>query len=373
MAKVDTAKKYWWAGVVAVPLLVALIGVLPSFMGGSSGDTYITNSRVGGDLYFATNVEIADPAARSRFDQALAFAREGLLADARALFEHIAPTVEAAAVYNNLAVVNSALGDDVAAQRAVQQALQLDPVNQTAQQNFALISRAIREQRSNDTILTATPLQTGVSIASSLTSADDADYFSFTAPAGPRDLLRVQVDNKTASFAPDLRLFDADRAEFARSYQTTPGANTMLEFVAVPGATYYVKVDQVYGEVANYALSVSARKAFDRFEPNDDILTPSGLRVGQAIDAGILDREDSDVYRVAVKPGSVRVVVSNRSTTLAPDVFLYDDDKSQVSRQYNPTAGGDVTVEGQVVRAATWYVRVGSLSAPGQYSLRVDQ
>jgi hypothetical protein len=368
------AKKYWWAGGIAVPLLVAVIGVIPAFLGGSSGDTFINNSRIGGDLYFTTNVEIADPAARSQFEQAIAFARDGLFAEAKALFERIAPTVEAAGVYNNLAVVNAALGDDIAAQRHVRQALQIDPANEAARHNLALISRAVQDQRSNSTILTASPITIGRSLDSRLTARDDNDYFAFTAPAGTRDILRVAVDNKTATFAPSLRLFDAARAELNRTYQHTAGGQLHMEFVASPGATYYVEVAVSNGDAGDYALSVTPLRAFDRFEPNDDILHPAEIQAGQAIEAGIMDDRDSDVYRLAVKPGPVRVVVTNRSAALAPEVVLFDENKSEVARHFNGTAGGNVTLEWQVPRAGTWFVRAGNVSGTsGEYTLRVEQ
>jgi hypothetical protein len=371
---VDSTKKYWWAGAVAVPILVAAIGVLPSFLGGgASGDTVISNSRVGDDLYLTTNVEISDPEARSRFDQAIAFARDGLFAEAKALFEQLAPTVQAAGVYNNLAVVNAALGDDLAAQRSVQQALQLDPVDRTAQQNLTLISRAIKEQRSNDTILTATPIQLGRNVDSRLGDANDSDFFSFTAPAGSRDILRIQVENKATTFAPYVRVFDSARAELTNTYQSTLGANVMLNFVAAPGAAYYVQVTTANGDGGAYMLSITPQKAFDRFEPNDDILKPAELSVGRDVEAGIMDPIDQDLYRVALAAGTVRVVLNNRSSGLAPDILVYDENKSEVTHQYNTTPGANVSAEGAASRPGTWYVRVGASSGSGQYTLRVEQ
>lgn len=372
--KTDKPKKSRWVAAIAIPLVVAVIGVVPSFVaGGSSGNTFIDNSRSVGDLNFTTNVEISDPAIRSQFDQAIALARQGLLTEAKALFEQVAPTVEAAGVYSNLAVVNAALGDDMAAQRNWQQALQLEPANEMARENLARVSGAIRDQQSNNRILSASRIAVGQEIDSRLMASSDTDYFAFSAPAGTRDILRVQIDNKTTTFAPDLRLYDPARAQFDRSYQTTPGANTMLEFVAVPGATYYAQVSPYSGDVADYTLTVTPLRAFDRFEPNDEILTPTPIQVGQDVEAGIMDRGDSDVYRVAVKPGPVRVVLSNRSTTLQPDIHLYDDSKSGLVRQYNVTAGANVAAEGQVERAGTWYVRVGAYGGAGQYTLRIEQ
>jgi flagellar basal body-associated protein FliL len=371
--KTDSTKKSRWVALIAVPLVVAVIGVVPSFVaGGSPGNTYIDNSRSVGDLNFTTNVQISDPAIRSQFDQAIAFARQGLLAEAKVLFEQIAPTVQAAGVYTNLAIVNAALGDDQSAQQNWQHALLLEPDNEAARENLSRNSRVVRNQQGNSTILNASPVEVGRRIESRLTAASDSDYFSFTAPAGTRDILRVQVDNRTATFAPDLRLFDSSRAEFDLA-QATRGANTQLEFVATPGATYYAQVTAVSGDVSDYVLSVTPLRASDRFEPNDDILTPTPTQTGQQVDAGIMDPNDIDVYRVAVKPGPVRVVLTNRSATLAPYISLYDEDKSEVIYQHDQTPGSNVSVEGQVQRGGTWYVRVHSAYGAGLYTLRIEQ
>jgi hypothetical protein len=61
--RIDSAKKYWWLpATIAVPVVVALIQVLPAIVGGSApaGTTIVNNSRIGSDLYFVTNVQIED-------------------------------------------------------------------------------------------------------------------------------------------------------------------------------------------------------------------------------------------------------------------------------------------------------------------------
>jgi hypothetical protein len=87
-----------------------------------------------------------------------------------------------------------------------------------------------------------------------------------------------------------------------------------------------------------------------------------------------MDPRDHDFYRVAVRPGTMlRVVLTNRSSTLAPEITLYDENKSQVARRYNTTPGANASVEARVGRTETWYVRVSATSSVGQYTLKVEQ
>lgn len=374
--RIDGARKYWWAGAIAVPIVVALIQTFPAFFGGSaSGNTYITNSRIGGDLYFTTNVQLTEPAARAQFDRAVALAQQGNYAEAKGLFEQLAVAAKSAEVYNNLGVVNAALGDDAAAQRSVQQALQIEPGNQGARANLELLSKAIQHQGSNDTILTAAPIPVGANVQSSIAEGNSSDFFTFATAPGPRDILQVRVDNQSTTLKPHLKLFNAERSEFGSHYEMTAGANVALEFAAAPGSKYFAQVVGFAGSSGAYTLSVAARKAFDRFEPNDDILKSSDIRVKQDVEANIMDVGDDDVYRFAVGAGPVRALLTNRSATLAPEITLFDDNRSQVANQYTTTPGAHISAEAVAARAGTWYLRVKAFTGAsgGEYTIKVDQ
>ena len=371
--RIDSAKKYWWLPAIAVPVVVALIQLVPALIGGArpAGTTVVNNSRIGSDLYFVTNVQIEDPAARAQFEQGRVLAEAGQYAEAKAVLEKIPPAVKSAAVYNNLAVVNAALGDDTAALTNVQQALQLEPTNEAVRQNLDLLARVVKEQTANSTILTAAPIELGSNVDSRLATDNDSDFFAFTAPSGSRDIVRVHVENRTTTFAPRLRLFDANRAQIGDQYTTTPGANVTMDLVTIPGAKYFAQVAPLNGSGA-YTLVASPQKAFDRFEPNDDILKPSEIGRGQDIQAGIMDAMDHDVYRFAVSSGTVRAVLTNRSAGLAPDVTLYNADKAEVGRQYATTKGANTAVEAAATGPGTWYVKISPLSGAGDYTLRIE-
>ncbi len=354
-----------------MPIVVAVIGIVPDLVGGApSGNTYITNSRIGGDLYITTNVDLTDPAQRAQFDQAVTFAREGQYAQAKVLFEQVAANSKSAPVLNNLGVVNAALGDDAAAQARLTEALQVEPANEAAKSNLGLIAKAVAVQSANNTILTAAPIQLNTNTESSV-SADDSDFFTFTAP-DKRDILNIRVENKSATLMPDLSVFDGDRAQIGKQYQTTAGANTGLEVASAAGGKYYVRVAGFSSTAGTYTLSITPRQAFDRFEPNESILEPREIAFAQEVEANVMDPSDNDVYRVAVPAGPLRVTVTNKSATLSPDITVFDDSRSQVAKEYQTTPGSHGVVQTTAKAAGTWYVRVNGFSGTsGAYTLRV--
>jgi hypothetical protein len=370
--RVDTAKKYWWIAAIAVPIAVAAIGVLPDLIGGPSGSAPISVGRIGNDLYITTNIESTDPVRRAQFEQAITFARDGQYAQARALFEQLASSSKSADILNNLAVLDAALGDDTAAQARLAEALQLDPANESAQANLGVIAKAAAIQTSNNTILTAAPLQLSSSLESSVT-ADNPDFFTFTAPP-TRDIITIRVENKSTTLAPDLRVFNGERAQIANQYQTTAGANAALDVISAAAGTYYVQVAGFSGTSGTYAITITPQKAFDRFEPNDSVVEPRDITFAQDVEANVMDASDSDVYRVAVPAGPLRVTLTNRSATLSPEVTLFDSNRVQVANQYQTTRGSHGGVQATVNAAGPWYVRVNGFGGTsGAYTLRVDQ
>jgi hypothetical protein len=369
---VDMAKKYWWVAAIAVPIVVALISIVPDLIGGPSGNTYITNSRVGGDLYITTNVVLTDPAQQAQFDQAVTFARNGQYAQAKALLEQVAANSKSAGVLNNLGVVNAALGDDKAAQASLSQALQIEPANEAAKSNLGLIAKAAAIQSANNTILTAAPIELGTAVESSIAGQGDSDFFSFTAPA-KRDLLQIRMDNKSTTLAPDVHVFDAERNEIGREYRPTAGANVEIQLSPAAGGKYFVQVT-TFGGPGAYSLSITPQQAFDRFEPNESILEAREITLGQDVEANVMDQTDVDVYKVSVPAGPVQVTLTNRSATLVPDLFLFDENRNQVAREYRPTAGSHTMAQGMATAPGTWYVSAKAFSgAGGAYTLKVSR
>ncbi|MGH9372308.1 MAG: tetratricopeptide repeat protein, partial [Vicinamibacterales bacterium] len=338
----DHAKRYWWAGAIAAPIVVALIGLLPSLRGGgdtpAAGDTYINNSHTGGDMFFNTNITLEDAVLRGQMEEAVRLAVAERFVESKALLEQVAAKAPSAAVYNNLGVVRAALGEGDAARSDYERALQLDPADQTANMNLGLLARAegklkqasehfakapeyrqareateaIRTQFSNNTIRTAASIHIGSPIVSRLAGDGDTDYFTFKTPDGPRDLILVEVENRSTTLTPWLKLYNSQEVEVVAPYATTPGASVRHEFASNPATEYSVQVLPATGDgaVGEYSLSVTARKAFDRFEPNDDITKARPIGTGRDIEASIMDAGDNDFFQFKVNPGPVRAALT---------------------------------------------------------------
>lgn len=403
---VDYAKRYWWAGAIAVPIVVALVGALPSLRGGgdtpAAGDTYINNSHTGGDMFFNTNITLEDAVLRGQMEEAVRLAVAERFVESKALLEEVAAKAPSAAVYNNLGVVRAALGEGAAARSDYERALQLDASDQTANMNLGLLARAegnltqasehfakapgysqardaaaaIRAQFSNNTIRTAASIRVGSPVTSRLAGGADTDYFKFTAPDGPRDILVVRVENESTTLAPSLRVYDSDKGQIANPYNGTAGGSLSHEFAASPSTEYYLQVLPTSGgaSIGEYSLTVTPRRAFDRFEPNDDVMKAREIPTGRGVEANIMDSGDEDYYQFKVSPGPVRASVTNRSATLALEVYLYDHNRSQVGVGYDGTLGAHVSTESTASAAGVWYVRVRRNSGNGgEYTLTITQ
>ena len=118
---------------------------------------------------------------------------------------------------------------------------------------------------------------------------------------------------------------------------------------------------------------MTLQQAYDAFEPNDTLLTPATAKVGTDISAGVMDDKDPDFYRFSASPGTmVRVTFENLSTTLRPDLKVYDRNKSQLVEKYDGTPGANLNFEVDVKQTGDFYIEVAPYGTAGKYRLRVD-
>ena len=86
-----------------------------------------------------------------------------------------------------------------------------------------------------------------------------------------------------------------------------------------------------------------------------------------------MDKGDVDYFSVAAggKDGLLRALVQNRSTSLQPEVAVYDSAKTLIGANKNTTPGGDASLSFKTKANATYYVRVRDYysSAAGAYTL----
>ena len=233
-----------------------------------------------------------------------------------------------------------------------------------------------QESEPNDNSLSTNQLALDAWITAAIAGGKDADYFTFTTPPTHRDIMRIELQNRSPTLEPRLELFDARRASIGSVNETTPGADLSYSFVAEPGTSYTVKASNYYGETGGlYLLRVMPTEAFDRHEPNDAILSATAVAPGTPVEAGIMDKTDEDFFSVRGGDAEsvLRVAIENRSTTLQPEVVIYDAAKAQIGSSRNTTAGGDVSYSFRAQPKALYYVRVRDYyrNAAGDYTLTV--
>jgi len=123
VADAKIPKKYWWVVAVAVPIVIALIAIVPQLRkptGGSGGGTTITGGTntivYGTNNTFITNVNVfareyelqtGQPLSddlRKQIEAAVAAAQQNNHAESVRLFEQVAKAAPIPAIYNNLGV-----------------------------------------------------------------------------------------------------------------------------------------------------------------------------------------------------------------------------------------------------------------------------
>lgn len=139
MADAKIPKKYWWVVAVAVPIVLALIAIVPQLRkpaGGSGGGTTITGGTntivYGTNNTFITNVNVfareyelqtGQPLSddlRKQIEAAVAAAQQNNHAESVRLFEQVAKAAPIPAIYNNLGVEYAQTKNVDASQRAFQ-------------------------------------------------------------------------------------------------------------------------------------------------------------------------------------------------------------------------------------------------------------
>jgi hypothetical protein len=226
------------------------------------------------------------------------------------------------------------------------------------------------EQEPNNTILQANVAEMGATIAGEINPANDVDFFKFQYrnEKKRRDIVVARLENRSATLRPSLSLYNEDKS-VARDWTSAnaAGANLEFSFVAEPEKTYFVGVASDYKRSAGaFALSLIPQKAYDEYEPNDDAFTATPLKVGQTVEANIMDGADLDYYRISgVKEKNLTVQLENLSSSLQPSSRVLKADKS-IARDWNSAdvPGADLIFTIAAEPGQDYFVEVASAADP---------
>lgn len=186
-----------------------------------------------------------------------------------------------------------------------------------------------------------------------------------------RDLVKLRLENTSATLRPDFKLYDANRSQQGDFYDGTPGASVERVVSLSPGVPIYVEITP-NNSVGTYKFSATAQSAYDKYEPNDDQLTTTPANLGAPIEASIMDDKDVDWFHFSGKHGAkIAITLENQSTTLKPDVKWYSATKSQLGDRYDGTPGASLDFTADVEADKDFYVAVQPYSTTGKYKLTV--
>ena len=387
--KADRAK--WIVG-IAVPIVVALIGLVPWWYSRgeketTSGFTYIGQVSIIENQYQQyLGKPLTDEGTKAQIQAAVNLASAGQFDASRRAFEELSKTVPVPAVLTSVGSFYAEAGNTEVARQYYEKAVAKDPAYRPALNSLKNLGSAgatgaaTAEAEPNNDIPHANMLALRTATGGEASANSGPDFFQFITAGAPRDLYQVSIKNQSTTLAPGIRLYDGQKNLLTASYDAravrdTPGADLDYEFAPPAGATYYVEVYPRNGS-GQYAVTVSPLGRFDRLEPNDDIPSAKSVGLGSAVDANIMDVNDKDFYQVGATSAALTIAVRNTSTTLAPGVRVYDGQKNLLTASYDSAAVTDTPGANLTYMFSkapgTYYVEIyPRANTAGSYSLEV--
>jgi Flp pilus assembly protein TadD len=319
------------------------------------------------------------------FNQASQQVRKKDYATAVVRLEQVAKVAAVPLVFNNLGVLYAQLNDKSRAINAFREALARDVDYRQVRVNLDRMRDIVamgaepvsREVEPNNNMTVANVMTVGRPVDGEIAaSVGDVDFFRLTTPPAPRDLIAIEITNKSKTLAPVLKIFNEDgRITNWGQMVREPGADLKETISPPPNAILYLQVSGYGSSAGSYTLLVHPLKAFDEYEPNDDIYRASRIELGKETPANIMDADDTDFYSfVSPRAGTVSVVVTNKSATLVPALSTFYPDKR--SSGFGPdvrTPGLNLRHTIDVLENQIYYIQVWSQSnTTGPYTLLVE-
>jgi hypothetical protein len=233
------------------------------------------------------------------------------------------------------------------------------------------------ETTTNDDASHATPLAFRSEVKACLQTANDQDFYQFTAASTPAQgqCLLVKITSVGAAGGVRATVWSAaDDAKVmmgadALSAYGDAGKNAYLWFNAQAGATFRLQID-AYGTPSGavpYSLVIEDTPVPDQYEPNDNLAGAKPITVGTPVQAYMLAGNEyssgipatawDDWYQLTLPTQTASVALTNLAPELTGQVTLYDGLGTQLGGKYSSTGGSSVVYE-RPVTAGDYYVKV---------------
>ena len=385
--------RYWWVGVILVAAVVGAWLTGPSRASGPGRQApaktlpgYIASVATVAEEYTRFQGRVFQmPDVERQLQQANERVAAKDYSSAVLLLEEASKRAPVPVIFNNLGVLYAELNDRSRAINSFREALARDIDYQPVRFNLSRLKGIMamnadpvsHEIENNDRPALANLIAVGKAVEGGIAGdTNDVDYFRVTTPPAPRDLLSVEIVATSKTLAPVVRFYDFDQRLLDWGQEVRqPGATLTQYFSPQPNTTLYLAVSGYGNTSGSYTLVVKQLKAFDAYEPDDDIFNAHLIQLGQQIDANIMDPDDTDFYSfVAPRSGPVTVHIRNRSTTLIPALSTFHPDRS--SSGFGPdvrTPGASLKHVFEVEDGKTYFIQVWSQNrTAGDYTLTVE-
>jgi hypothetical protein len=329
--------------------------------------------------------QIEESVLESRYRQAAELIAKRNYPGAVATLETLSKKAALPVVFSNLGIVYSALGDYARSADAFREVLARDSDYAPTRQ-FLRTARSIppnsadpytREVEPNNEARTANLISLGVPVSGEVTAnTEGMDYFRVITPAAPRDLISVELANHSIDFAPRLHIYNESLRLLSWGETTAHSGDSIhVSGGPAPNSALYISVSASDDHSGLYVLSVKPQKAFDRYEPNDDIMNSHRVTMGEEINANIMDADDTDFFSFqSPRKGTVTIEIRTHSDSLIPGVTTFNTDRRNMGfgpELRKPGQGLHHTID--VEKDRIYYIQVWSQAgSSGAYTLRVD-
>ena len=328
---------------------------------------------------------LGDTDVRQQFEKAAKLTGQGEYNGAILLLENISKKAAVPAVFNDMGLLYAQLDDRARAVVSFRDALARDfeyaPVRQNLYRLRGFTSNSAdpvsEELEPNNNIQNANVIAVDKPVEAEISQLDDdMDVYKVTSPPAPRDLIEIHVENRSRTLIPRLTVYDEEGVILPLGKDASQPGESLTQYLAPkPNTTMFLQVFGAGSSSGPYTLNVRALKAFDSYEPNDDIFSAKRVTIGQRIEANIMDEDDTDFYSfVAPRTGAVSIDVGEMSATLIPALSMFSADKRWAG--FGPdvkTPGASLHHVMQVQEQTTYYIQVWSQGkSSGAYSLLVQ-
>ena len=208
---------------------------------------YITSTQTLTQEYFQfEGHSLRDLGPQQQFEQAAALAGRGDFKAAIHLLEGISRDCAVPVVFQDLGVLYARINDHRRALDAFREALARDPnyapvhLSLSSLPGFSVheADPVTMEAEPNDTIANANLISLDAPVLGEISSQNDMDYYRFSAPQAPRDVLRIEITNQSPALSLHLSVSDeAGRPTGENADSPDAGEGVSLAISPKPNST----------------------------------------------------------------------------------------------------------------------------------------